>query len=197
MLRGELTAGAGGHANHQRNVELAARHVKDGGGVVHDLVERQQAEVDRHDLDDRTHPAHRRADSGADKGRLGKRRVADALGTELLQQSLADREASAVASDVLAHQKDARIADQRVAHRLAHRFAIGDAEGFGLGLFGAHVRVRLQAVGIDKPGQVLHRLPGAGFGELDRLVDLRGNIVFNRLEHRRRPAVPSARSRAS
>ncbi len=125
MLRGELSAGAGGHADHQRDVELAARHVEDRGGVVDDLIEREQAEVDRHDLDDRSHAAERRADAGADERRFRERRVADALGPELLEQALAHGEAAAVAADVLAHEKDARIALQRLADGGAHRLAVG------------------------------------------------------------------------
>jgi hypothetical protein len=56
MLRGELLARTGRHADHQRHAELPARHVPDRGGRVHDLVERQQAEVDRHQLDDGPQP---------------------------------------------------------------------------------------------------------------------------------------------
>ena len=58
------------------------------GGVVDDLVQRQQAEVDRHDLDDRPHAAQRRADAGADERRFRQRRVADSLRPELLEQAL-------------------------------------------------------------------------------------------------------------
>ena len=70
MLGGELPAGAGGDPDDHRHVELTARHVPDGGGVVDDLIERQQAEIDRHDLDDRPHAAERRTDAGADEGRI-------------------------------------------------------------------------------------------------------------------------------
>ena len=76
------------HADHHRHVELAARHVEEGGGVVHDLVQRQQAEVDGHDLDDRPHPAQRRADARADEAGFGQGRVADPLRAELLKQPL-------------------------------------------------------------------------------------------------------------
>ena len=41
-------------------------------------------------------------------------------GPELLQQPQADREAAAVAADVLAHQEDPVVAPHRLAHRLAH-----------------------------------------------------------------------------
>ena len=124
MLRGELPAGAGGHPDHQRHVELAAGHVQQGGGVVEDLVEGQQAEVDGHDLDDRPHPAQGGADAGADERRLRQRGVADPFGAELLQQAEADREAAAVAADVLAHEEDpvvARACASRSASRIASR----------------------------------------------------------------------------
>ena len=41
MLRGQLPPGAGGHANHERNIELAAGHVQDRRRVIDDLVEGQ------------------------------------------------------------------------------------------------------------------------------------------------------------
>jgi len=41
------------HADHERDVELTAGHVQQRGRVVEDLVEREQAEVHGHDLDDR------------------------------------------------------------------------------------------------------------------------------------------------
>jgi len=37
------------------------------GRRAHDLVEREQAEIDRHHFDDRAHPAERRTDAGADE----------------------------------------------------------------------------------------------------------------------------------
>ena len=114
MLRGELAPGSGGHPDHQRNVELSARHVLQRRRVVEDLVECEQAEVDGHDLDDRPHAAQRGADPGADERRLRQRRVAHALGAELLEQPLAHREAAAVPTDILAHEEDAVIASERI-----------------------------------------------------------------------------------
>jgi hypothetical protein len=49
----QLAAGGGGHADDKRHAVLPARHVPDGSGGVEDLVERQQREIDRHDLDNR------------------------------------------------------------------------------------------------------------------------------------------------
>src|SRR5579864_1800081 len=109
VLSRELTPRTGSHSNYQWNIELTTRHVKDRRGVVHNLVEREQAEVDRHDLDDRPHSAQCRTDSGADESRLRERCVADALGAELFQQSLAHRVATAIAAYILAHQEHARV----------------------------------------------------------------------------------------
>ncbi len=115
VLRGELPAAARRHADDERHAHLTARHVPQRRCVVHDLVEGEHAEVDGHHLDDRSHAAERRADSRADEGRLGQRRVADALGSELLEQALADGERAAVAADVLSHQEHARVRGQRLA----------------------------------------------------------------------------------
>src|SRR6266536_3218491 len=74
------------------------------------------------------HTAQGGADSGTDEGRLRQRRVADALGAELLQQALADPEAPAVAADVLAHQEHAPVALQRLAQRLPECLAVGELD---------------------------------------------------------------------
>ena len=62
--------------------------MQEGGGVVHDLVEGEEAEIDGHDLDDRAHPAHRRADPHADEGGLREGGIADPLRAELLAAAL-------------------------------------------------------------------------------------------------------------
>ena len=116
------------------HVEQTAGHVQEGGGVVHDLVERQQAEIDGHDLDDRPHPAHGGADPDPGERRFRQRGVADPLGTEFVEQALADGKAAAVAADILAHQEDPLVLVHRLADRLAHRLAVGElAHGVGSG----------------------------------------------------------------
>ena len=99
MLGRDLPARTGGHADHERHVELPARHVEDRRRVVHDLIEREQAEVHGHDLHDGPQARHGRADAGADEGGLGQRRVPDALGPELLEESEAYRETPPVPTD--------------------------------------------------------------------------------------------------
>ena len=125
MLGRQLAAGPCGHADDERNVELTTGHVQQGGGVVHDLVEGEQAEVDGHDLDDGAHAAEGGTDAGTHKRRLGQRGVADALGTELLQQAETDREAAAVAAHVLTHQEHPLIPAEGIAQCCSHRLAVG------------------------------------------------------------------------
>jgi hypothetical protein len=78
-------------------------------GVVHDLVERQQAEVDGHDLDDGTHPTERRADPGSNERRLGQGRVAYPVLSKFLEQAFADRVWTSVATDIFAHEEHTRV----------------------------------------------------------------------------------------
>ena len=132
MLGGKLAAGAGRHADDERHAELISRHVAHGGRGIENLVEREQAEIHRHQFDDRAHAGHRRTDAGTGEPGFRQRRIADPLGAEFGQQALAHRVAAAVAADVLAHQKHALIAAQRIADRLAHRVAVGDLGRCGL-----------------------------------------------------------------
>ena len=81
----QLVARALGHAHHERHAGLPAEHVVDVGGVVDDLIERQQREVDRHQLDHGAQADHRGADAHADDRVLGDRGVAHAPLPELLQ----------------------------------------------------------------------------------------------------------------
>jgi hypothetical protein len=154
----------------------AARHVADGGCGVHDLVERQQGEIDRHQLDDGPHPA---ADApmpapvkpDSDNG------VSRMRSSRTCHQPLGDRVAAAIGADILAHQEDALVADHRVADRLFHRFPIGDLGGFA-GQFGRDWR-RRGFVGNDMAGQRLDRLPGSGLGKGHRFGYLRIDFGFD------------------
>jgi hypothetical protein len=127
VLRSELTARSGRHADHHWHRELAAGHVAQRCRVVHDLVDREQAEVDGHHLDDRPQASHRGADARADERRFRQRRITNPLLAELVQQSLADGEAATVLAAVLAHQEHARIPRKCLADSLLHGFAIRDA----------------------------------------------------------------------
>ncbi len=129
VLGGHLPAAPRCHAHDERNAHLPARHVAQGGGVVDHLVEREQAEVDRHHLDDRPHAAEGGTDPRTDEARLGERCVADALRAELVEEAEADGEGTAVAAHVLAHQEHPLIGGKRMAQSGAHGLAVGELDG--------------------------------------------------------------------
>ena len=106
VLRAELCGRAARAAEHDRQLELPARHLPDLGRVVDDLIDRDEREVQGHELDDRPQPDHRRADADAGEAALGDRRVDDALLAELLQQALRHLVGAVVVADLLAHEED-------------------------------------------------------------------------------------------
>ncbi len=120
----ELVPGALGHAHDERHAGLAGEHVVDVRGVVDDLIEGEQGEVDRHQLDDGTQPGHGCADADADDRVLGDGRVAHALLAELVEQTVGDLEGATEDADVLAHQEDALVAAQLLAQGGAERLAV-------------------------------------------------------------------------
>lgn len=67
VLSGELTPSTRRHAHHERNRELTSRHMMQRRGGIDDLIEGQQAEVDRHNFDDRSQAAQGGADSDTDE----------------------------------------------------------------------------------------------------------------------------------
>jgi hypothetical protein len=131
VLSGQLTAGAGRHPDHERHTELIARHVTNAGRSIENLVECEQTEIHRHQFDDRTHAGHRRPDAGAGKSGFRKRRIANSLRAEFGEQPVAHCVATAVAADVLAHQKNALVALDRIAKGRAHRLAVAHLNHFG------------------------------------------------------------------
>jgi hypothetical protein len=159
--------------------ELPARHVRAARRVVHDLVERQQAEVDRHhstmgrrppSAAPMPAPTKPSSDSGVSRMRSGPNSSSRPLLT---------RVAAAVAADVLAHQEH-RAGRRCSASRMACRRPRGRSSRGG-----GHGAPRCEHDRPDRAGvllhgiaarsaQVLHRLPGAGLGEGHRGVDLGG-----------------------
>ena len=110
--------------DRQRDLELAAGHVPVLGGLVHDLLHRESREVLVHDLDDRAHALHGRADTRAHDRHLRDRGVAHTLGAELLQHALGDAHRAAHLGDVLAHDEDVRVAPHGLDHDVPDRLAI-------------------------------------------------------------------------
>ena len=132
--------------------QLAARHVVDLGGLVHELIHDQRQEVAEHDVDDGPHAGHRGADADAGEPGLRDRRVDDALRAELVDEPLEHLERRAGLGDVLAHQEDA--SDRGASLRaIASRMACAE-------------------------GQLTRDCPRAGLGRalgIDVLVDFLGS----------------------
>ncbi|MEJ2500926.1 MAG: hypothetical protein P8Y65_07370 [Campylobacterales bacterium] len=127
MLSGKLFSGPRRRADDEGDADRSAGHVPQRRGVVHDLVECEEAEIDGHDLDDGAHSVHRGPDARPGKARFAQRGVENALGSEPFQQPFADGIAAAVAADVLTGEKDPLI--------LFHRFLDGVVYGIAVGCF--------------------------------------------------------------
>ena len=74
-------------AQHHRHFELAAGHVVNLRRLIDQLVHRQGDKIAEHDVDDRTHAGHRRADTDTGDAGFGDRRVDDAFGAEFFDQA--------------------------------------------------------------------------------------------------------------
>src|SRR5215813_2204802 len=125
VLRGELVRGTAGAADDDRHVVLAAGHVAEFRRRVHDLIERQQREVERHHLDHRPQADHGGTDAHAGEARFGDRRVDDALGAELFEEALRHLVGALVETDFLADHEDVGVAAHLLAQREVQGLAIG------------------------------------------------------------------------
>src|SRR5699024_2219945 len=98
----------------------------DLGGVVDDLVDGQQREVDRHDLDDRAQAEHGGSDGRADEALLGDRGVPDPLGAEFFEETLGDLVGALEDTDLLAHDEDVLVAEHLGAQCVPQSLAVSD-----------------------------------------------------------------------
>ena len=126
VLRGRTPGRTQGGADHDRRGQPAAGHVVDLGRLVSDLVQREKEEVAEHDVDDRPHSGHRRAEPDAGEAGLGNWRVHHPLGPKLIDQAAQNLERRAGLRHVFAHDKDARIAAHLFRERLADCFGHRD-----------------------------------------------------------------------
>ena len=85
VLAARRAPGAELRPHGQRHLRGAAGHERQLRGLVEQLVEADADEVEVHQLDDRAHARHRRADAEADDRALGDRRVADAIAEAVVQ----------------------------------------------------------------------------------------------------------------
>src|SRR5216683_1686009 len=151
MLCTELMARALRCAYDHRHLGMAAEHVMNLGGVVDNLIDREQAEIDRHQLDNRLEPAHRGADSGADDREFRNRRVTHALFAVDGKQPVGDLECTAEVTDLLAHDEYTLIAVEFLAQGLVERFSVSNLRHAATSL-SLHVDVLADLVqlGIDR-----------------------------------------------
>ncbi len=112
-----------GGPEHERDRHLAVGHVARLGDLVDDHVPGHREEVGEHQLGDRAQAGHRRAHRRADDRLLADRRVADAIGPELVEQALGQLEHAAGG----ARRPRRSSTTRRVAAHL-----LGDAGGDGL-----------------------------------------------------------------
>jgi hypothetical protein len=126
MLSRELERGTVGSAKHHRHRVLTTRHVQHLRSGIENLVERENAEVPRHELDHRSQPNHGGADTDAGEPQLGDRRVHDAHLPEFLQEPLGHFVGALIDRDFFAHQKNAIVALHLFTQRLAEGLTIRD-----------------------------------------------------------------------
>src|SRR5260370_11523363 len=169
MLCTELMARALRCAYNHRHLGVAAEHVMNLGGVVDDLIDREQAEIDRHQLDNWLECAHRGADSGADDREFRNRRVTDALFAVDSKQPVGDLECTAEVADLLAHDEYTLIAVEFLAQGLVERFPIRDL---------GHAATSL-SLHVDVLAQLVERRFGALLGKLHCIVDNGGNFAVD------------------
>ncbi len=144
VLGTQLTCAAAGATEHHGNVELPARHVVHLGGAVDDGVNRDEREVERHELNDGTQTHHGGTHTQAGKAQFADGGVHHALGAKHFQHALADFVGAVVLGYLLAHQKDGLVAHHFFDHRLTQGFAELQ-NGHGWERFGGH-RGRLRAL---------------------------------------------------
>ena len=109
MRRRQLADAARWRANHQWHACLTTEHVVNLRGVIDDLVNRYQDEVDGHNLDHWAQTQHRRAGRQTDKALLGDWRIDHALFAEFALQALGDPVGTLELADLLTHQHHIRV----------------------------------------------------------------------------------------
>ena len=124
VLGGRADAGALGHAQHHRDLGLAAEHEAHLGGLVEELVERHADEVDEHELGNGTQASGGGAGGAADDRAFADRGVPDAFLAELIEEALGHAEAAAELANVLADDEDVLVPFHLLTHRVVERLQI-------------------------------------------------------------------------
>ena len=124
VLRSEPGTAAVGGADDERERHLTVGHVPALRDLVGDDVPAHREEVAEHDLGDRSQAGHGRTHRGAEDRLLGDRRVTDAVGFELLEESGRRLEHAAGTGDVLAEEHDVGVVGEFLREAEADRVSI-------------------------------------------------------------------------
>ena len=118
-------------AHDQRDLDRAARHVPELGGVVDDLVHGQEEEVAVLDVDDRPHAHDGRADGRAEEAELGDRRVEHPVGKLLLPDpSVTVNAPPHPPGTPMSSPRQKTAGSRRISSAIAFAQRFGDAELF-------------------------------------------------------------------
>ena len=126
MLAGQVLGRPVGAAEHDRHLQLPARHVQHLGGVVQDLVEGLGREVEGHPLHDGPQAHQGRANAHPGEALFRDRGVDDPPGAVLIQQALADLVGAVVLGHLLPQQDHRVVPGQLLVHRVMQGLAKGD-----------------------------------------------------------------------
>src|SRR4029077_15472321 len=126
VLRTHPDPGPVGGPDHQRERDLAVRHVPALGDLVGHQVPAHGEEVAEHDLGDRAQAGHGGAHGGTEDGLLADRRVPHPPRAELLQQADGGLEHPARRRHVLAEEHYPVIAPHLLRDPPGDRLAVGD-----------------------------------------------------------------------
>ena len=126
VLRGAAEPRSRRHAKNDRNIDRAAQHIAQLGGLIDDLLHRQHRKVGELEFVDRPHAGQRRADRDAGAAEFRDRRIHDALVAEAFDEIAGHLKGAAVDADILAHQEHALVAFERDGERFADRLGVGE-----------------------------------------------------------------------
>ena len=125
----DVVAAVGGAAHDDGDVDQAAGHVADTGGVVDELIEGDGMERPEHQLHDRADAEHGGTDAHADESSLGNRRVHDTLVTPFRPEAFGHFVGAVVLGHFLAHEDDVFVAGKFFVEAFTERFAVGQDAG--------------------------------------------------------------------
>src|SRR5437867_13398758 len=112
MLGRHLISRAGRSATNDRDLKLPTGHVKHLCGRVNNLIRRQNGKIERHELDDRPEPSHRRAYTETGEAKFGDRRIDNSFWPKLREQPAGYLVRAIVLRNLFAHQKNVLVASQ-------------------------------------------------------------------------------------